>query len=139
MSNSLPEKLTDCLNYCGEILKQNNIEDARLNAELMLCEVLRFSRIDMYRNYDKQLSDQEITIIKEYLDRRILREPLQYIIGRTSFYGLEFIVNKNVLIPRPETELLVEKLLKDIKESGKKKISVFEIGSGTGCISIALA
>lgn len=95
--------------------------------------------MSLYLNFDKPLKQDETELLKNYLQRRISHEPLQYILGSTSFYGFEIKVNKSVLIPRPETELLVEKIIRDIEKSGKTKVSVFEIGTGSGCIPIAIA
>jgi release factor glutamine methyltransferase len=135
----IPRTTLEFINYSTELLKQKNINDARLNAELMLSDILNCERMNLYLDFEKPLATDEKRMFKEYLMRRLNHEPLQYILGKTSFYGFDFTVNKNVLIPRPETELLVEKILNDIKQSGKKDVSVFEIGTGTGCISIALA
>ncbi len=134
-----PVSILEIINYSAGLLKEKNIKDARLNVELMLCEVLGCTRTDLYLDFDKPLTIDETRIFREMFVRRLRQEPLQYILGKTSFYGMEFLVNRNVLIPRQETELLVEKVLTDIKNSNRKKISVFEIGTGSGCISIALA
>jgi release factor glutamine methyltransferase len=120
-------------------LEENQIEDARLNAELLMCDVLDYSRIDLYLNFNKPLNDVEIRKFESFVDSRIRREPLQYILGKTEFYGYEILLNKKVLIPRPETEILTEKVLEDILTSGKKYVSILEIGTGSGCIVIALA
>lgn len=139
MQNNVPVTLLDFLNYSTKLLKEKNISDARLNVELMLCEVLKCDRVKLYLNFEKPLSASEINIFREYLKRRLSREPIQYILEKTSFYGFEFKVNRKVLIPRPETELIVEKIINDIKENKKEKVSIFEIGTGSGCISITLA
>lgn len=95
-------------------------------------------RVSLYLNFDKPLKPAETEILKNFLERRISHEPLQYILGSTSFYGYEIKVNKSVLIPRPETEILVDKIIKDIEAGGKTRISVFEIGTGSGCIPVAI-
>lgn len=82
------------------------------------------------------LSDQQLKIIIEIIGRLKLLEPIQYIFGETEFYNLRFLVNKHVLIPRPETEELVEWI---INEEGNKNISLLDIGTGSGCISVSLA
>ncbi|HMQ68694.1 MAG TPA: peptide chain release factor N(5)-glutamine methyltransferase [Ignavibacteria bacterium] len=120
-------------------LSGNNIPDARLNAELFLCHVLKCDRVGLYINFDKPLNREETELLKNFTDRRIAHEPLQYIIGTTSFFGYDIRVNKDVLIPRPETELLADIIINDIKKSNKKKISIFEIGTGSACIPIAIA
>lgn len=131
--------LLDILNYSADLLKEKGIKDARLNVELMLCEVLKCDRMKLYLDFEKPLSMPEITQFKQFLKRRMSNEPLQYILGKTNFYGYEIEVNKNVLIPRQETEILVEKLLNDIVNSSKTSVNIFEIGAGSGCISIALS
>ncbi len=135
----LPVTVIEFLNTSADYLKNNSINDPRLNAELFLCDILNCNRMSLYLNFDKPLSKKEIALLNDYIDRRIKNEPLQYILGKTSFYGLDFKLSRKVLIPRPETEILVEKILDDIREINKDRISIFEIGSGSGCISIALA
>ncbi len=137
--NPHPVNVREFLQYSTDLLKNNGIKDARVNSELLLCDVLKTVRLDLYLNFDRHLNNDEVKAFNTYLNRRLNHEPLQYILGHTEFYGFEFIVNKNVLIPRPETELLVEMIFSDIQQCGKKNISVFEIGCGSGCISIALA
>lgn len=131
--------LLEILNYSSDLLKQKGIKDSRLNVELMLCEILNCDRMRLYLDFEKPLSLQEITQFKQFLKRRLTNEPLQYILGKTNFYGYDIEVNKSVLIPRQETEILVEKVLEDIIRSGKNFINIFEIGSGSGCIAISLS
>lgn len=95
--------------------------------------------MSLYLNFDKPLKSEESDLLKNFLRRRIAHEPLQYILGTTSFYGFDINVNKSVLIPRPETELLVERVIRDIKNNGKSSVSIFEIGTGSGCIPVAIA
>lgn len=136
---TVPVTTIEFINFCTDLLKRKNISEPRLTSELILCEIMNCSRVNLYLNFDKPLKKSESDLLKEYLNRRISHEPLQYIFGKTSFYGIDIKVNRNVLIPRPETELLVEHILNDIKESGRSEISIFEIGAGSGCISIAIA
>src|SRR5688572_8583385 len=120
MQSKIPETVTDFISLSTSLLKEKNIRDARLNAELMLCNVLQCDRIKLYLDFEKPLAKEEVKLFKDFLKRRLRQEPLQYILGKSHFYGLEFIVNKNVLIPRQETELLVERVLEDIRASQKK-------------------
>lgn len=131
--------INDALNYSTALLKKNKIKDARLNAELMLSEVIKYDRMNLYLNFEKPLSHAESAEFESFLQRRLKNEPLQYIFGKAHFYGMEFIVSKDVLIPRQETELLVERILDDIKKVKKDSLKLFEIGSGSGCISISIA
>jgi len=131
--------IADALNYSTALLKQNKMKDARLNAELILSEVIKYDRMNLYLNFEKPLSQQESSAFAAFLQRRLKNEPLQYIFGKAHFYGMEFFVSRDVLIPRQETELLVERILDDIKKKGKGTLKLFEVGSGSGCISISIA
>jgi len=139
MSEKKLNTLLEILNYSTDLLDKKNVSDARLNVELMLTDVLKCDRVKLYMDFDKPLSKKEISSFKVLLKRRLNKEPLQYVLGKTNFYGYDLIVNKSVLIPRPETEILVERVLEDIDSSNKKSVKLFEIGSGSGCISIALS
>ncbi|MEO6695917.1 MAG: peptide chain release factor N(5)-glutamine methyltransferase [Ignavibacteria bacterium] len=139
MQTDIPLKITDLIALSTQLLKDKGVEDARLNVELMLSDVMKCDRMKLYLDFEKPLTTEELKHYKSFLKRRLNHEPVQYILGKTYFYGFEFIVNKNVLIPRPETELLVEKIIEDIKISGKNINRIFEIGAGSGCISISIA
>lgn len=102
-------------------------------------EYLKMSRLDLALQPQKVLSDTESRKFGEALDRLKQHVPIQYIIGGTEFFGLKFRVNSEVLIPRPETEELVQWILEDLKEQGKKEIKILDIGTGSGCIAISLA
>jgi len=131
--------LLEIIKYSSNLLNDNNIRDSRLNVELMFCEILNCDRIKLYLDFDKPLKPDEIVKFKSMLKRRMQNEPLQYILGKTNFYGYEIKLNNKVLIPRQETEILVGKVLEDIFEAGKDFINILEIGSGSGCIAIALS
>ena len=127
----------ESINLSAKYLSEKGIDSARINAELLLADILKCKRLDLYLLFDRPLSDSELQLYREYLKRRANYEPLQYIVGKVEFYGLEFIVNRSVLIPRPETELLVENIINRHKE--ENKLSILDIGCGSGCISVALA
>ncbi len=127
----------ESLKLSTEYLEKKGIESPRLNAELLLGSILNCKRLDLYLKYDQPLTEDEINKYREYLVRRSKNEPLQYIIGKVDFYGLELKVNKSVLIPRPETELLVETIICNEKE--KSSLLILDIGTGSGNIAIALA
>lgn len=126
----------EALNLSTEYLIKKGIESARLNAELMLAHILNCKRLQLYLMFDRPLNERELSLYREYLARRAKREPLQYILGEVEFYNIKLKVNSDVLIPRPETELLVEKVIKDF--SDKSEIKFLDIGIGSGNISIAL-
>jgi release factor glutamine methyltransferase len=128
----------DIIKSSTELLSKKNIANPRLNVELMLCEVLDCDRVKLYLDFEKPLTKNELNLYREWFKRRLNHEPLQYITGHAYFYGYRFKVNEHVLIPRQETEILVEKVLEDIKNNPKENLSILEIGTGSGCISIAL-
>ncbi len=120
-----------------EYLETKGIESPRINAELLLAHILKCKRLDLYLSYDRPLSVEEIDQYRNFLKRRGQFEPYQYIVGSMEFYGLEFEVNASVLIPRHETEILVEEIITQYKNSGKVKI--LDIGTGSGNIAVSLA
>jgi release factor glutamine methyltransferase len=132
-------RVLDLLKVSENLLKEKNIDNPRLNAELLLCDVLKEQRINLYLNFEKPLSEVEIASYRTKLRRRLNREPLQYILGYADFYGLRFKVSPDVLIPRPETEILVEKAFEFISSFELINPKILEIGTGSGCISIAIA
>jgi release factor glutamine methyltransferase len=139
----MPEQKTwnilDLLKVTEVLLKEKNIDNARLNAELLLADTLNTERINLYLDFEKPLSETELTELRDKVRRRLNHEPVQYIIGHSEFYGLKFKVNSDVLIPRQETELLVEKCIELIKSYGPAILKILEIGTGSGCISISIA
>jgi len=127
----------DVLNKSTEYLEKKGIESPRMNAEILLADILKCKRLELYLMYDRPLTEKELTEYREYLKRRSTFEPAQYIIGTVEFYGLEFNVSPAVLIPRPETEILVETVIDSVNE--EDKLQIMDIGSGSGNISIAIA
>jgi len=100
---------------------------------------LEMNRLDLALDHGRELSASEEKKFEDALLRLLKHEPIQYIIGETEFFGLKFKVNKNVLIPRPETEELVQWILEDLKSSKTEEFSILDIGTGSGCIAISLA
>jgi len=127
----------ESLKLAKEYLEKYQIENPRLNAELLLSEVLNCKRLDLYTNFEKPLKEEEIQKYRKYLLRRTKGEPVQYITGKAYFYGFEFIVTPDVLIPRPETELLVEEVIDAFEKNESLKIA--DLCSGSGNIGITLA
>jgi release factor glutamine methyltransferase len=120
-------------------LTEKGFDESRLNVELLLAHTLRLKRIQLYTNFDRPLLEDELSSFKASFQRRMQHEPLQYIIGTTEFMGLEFSVDKRVLIPRPETEVLVELAVRFVGENyGGRPVRVLDIGTGSGCIAISL-
>lgn len=118
------------------ILKQNNIEEPILKSKLLLAFVLKQEKEYLLINDNKELSEKEEQEYEEVINRLIKGEPIQYIIGKQEFMGLQFEVNKNVLIPRADTEVLVEEVI-DIIEN--KELKVLDLCTGSGAIAVSLA
>lgn len=116
---------------------EKGIESPRYNAEALLAFVLQCERIQLYMQFDRPLADGEVDAYRDLVRKRSLREPLQYLLGTVSFFDLTLKVNESVLIPRPETELVVEKAIEYLKTIENPK--VLDIGCGSGNISIAIA
>ena len=127
----------DAINLSADYLKKKNIESPRINAEHLLSHVLKRKRLELYLSFDKPLNEDETNLYRELIRRRGTTEPLQYILGSVEFYGLEFRVTRDVLIPRPETEILVEKIIESFDKNSHLKI--LDIGTGSGNIAISLA
>ena len=119
----------------SDLLKQKEVPSYLLDSEILLSKTLRKSREELLINLDLEISQNSYLKFKEYLLRRSKKEPIAYIFEEKEFWSKSFNVNKSTLIPRPETELLVNKLLKIFKE---KKISILDIGTGSGCIILSL-
>ncbi|MCK5032066.1 MAG: peptide chain release factor N(5)-glutamine methyltransferase [Calditrichia bacterium] len=132
-------KVIDILKTTTDYFKDKQIENPRLNAEQLLAHVLDLSRVQLYVQFERPLSSTEVSLFRELIRRRAANEPLQYILGETEFMGLNFKVTPATLIPRPETELLVEHIIETVKNSKNENISIIDIGTGSGCIAISLA
>jgi len=123
------------LNWTREYLAGKGVENSRLETEWMLCAALGLDRVGLYINFDKPLSSEELAPFREMVARRAKREPLQYILGTQEFMGLEIHVSPAVLIPRHDTETLVEEAVRVSPDARR----ILDIGVGSGCIAIALA
>jgi release factor glutamine methyltransferase len=125
------------LGRAREILASGNIENAPLESELLLRHTLKLSRVELYLELDRALTPQEEKAFRQVVERRLSGEPTAYITRHREFYGLDFYVDPAVLIPRPESELLVEKALR-LAQNGTIS-TIAEIGTGCGAIAISLA
>lgn len=121
----------------GEFLAERGFENARLEADLLLSGVLGMRRLDLYLQFDRPVEASEIERYRQAVRRRLQREPLQYILGETEFRRIRLHVDRRVLIPRPETEVLVGKVLE--WAGGRADLSAIDIGTGSGAIAISLA
>ena len=123
-----------------DFFEKKDIPRTRLSAELLLASVLGLSRMELYLDYNRDLSKEELRVYKEYVLKRLEHVPIQYILGEAHFRNIRLYVDSNVLIPRPGTELLVEKALEEairiLNEKGH--INIVEIGTGSGAIVLSL-
>jgi len=133
--------INEAHSWASSFLDKHNIEFPVLEAELLIRNLYGWDKSQFYLNINKELTINDFNTLKAWLERRAKREPLQYIIGNQDFYGRNFIVNSKVLIPRPETELLVESLLNTANSiwGEKANLKVVDIGTGSGAIAITLA
>jgi release factor glutamine methyltransferase len=130
----------DAIRRGAEFLARKGVDSPRLQAELLLAHLLKLPRMQLYLAFDRMLSPEETCILREWVKRRGQREPLQQILGSVSFCGLEISVNPQVLVPRPETELLAETGWIYLKESPETQPgTALDFGTGSGCIAIAVA
>ncbi len=129
------------IKWTAGYLSEKGISTARLDGELLLAHLLGMDRTHLYMNFDQPLTKEELVAFKSLVKRRGNREPLQYITERQEFWSMPFKVSPNVLIPRPETELLVEEAIKAIKATFPQddSLNLLDIGTGSGALAAALA
>lgn len=129
--------IVEMLRWTTQYLEEKGFHNARLNAELLLSGVLGLKRLDLYLQFDRPLTPEELAEYRARLLRRVRREPLQYIEGEAAFRNLRLRVDSRVLIPRPETEQLVEAVLGWAR--GCSPLDALDVGTGSGAIALALA
>lgn len=125
------------LEWTTGFLKQKGVESPRLEAELLLAFARKCPRIRLYTDFTSPLSESEKSVMRELVQRRAKREPLAYLVGAREFYGRSFEVCSGVLIPRPETEVLVDVCLEKIPRDEVRQL--LEVGFGSGCVGITIA
>lgn len=130
-------KVLDAIILSADYLEKKGVESARMNAELLLAHILECQRLDLYLRFNQPLNTIETNTYRDFINRRGNFEPYQYIVGDVEFYGLKFFVDKNVLIPRQETEILIETILE--KSPKDEELKILDIGTGSGNIPISLA
>ncbi|MBC8477271.1 MAG: peptide chain release factor N(5)-glutamine methyltransferase [Dehalococcoidia bacterium] len=127
----------EVLDDARKVLTDSNIEDAPLEAEVLLRDTLKKDRVGLYLALDDELSTEQQNAFRDRLARRLDDEPTAYILGHREFYGRDFLVDASVLVPRPETELLVEKALEIARKH--RLFVIAEVGTGCGAVAISLA
>ena len=128
-------EILELINSGSKQLKRKNIYSHKLDSEILLSKVLSKRREELLINLSQKITAEKITEFQRLIKRRSSKEPVAYILEEKEFWSKNFIVNKNTLIPRPETELMVEKIVKIFKT---KDIFVLDIGAGTGCILLSI-
>ncbi len=129
------------LSECCDFLNTQGDQHPQLSAEWLLCHIAGLTRSQLYTSFDRTLTDSELTCLRSMAQRRAAGEPLQYITGEMPFRYIVLKCLPGVLIPRPETEILVDKALEEIDQKAQtsQKVRVVEVGVGTGCISCSIA
>ena len=120
----------------NNILKKNKIKSYSLDSEILISQVFQKNRIDIVLNPDKKLSDKEIFHYNKLIEQRSKQKPIAYITGKKEFWKYEFFVTKDVLVPRPDTEIIIEQTLKLTKN--KLSLKILDIGIGSGCILLSI-
>src|SRR5208282_670074 len=134
--------ILEVINKTTPYFEKQGIESPRLTIELLLAHLLKKKRMQLYLEFERDLDETTLEALRGMVKRRVAGEPLQYITGEAEFCGLRLMVDKRVLIPRPETELLVETVAGRVKGEGEERKAaarIVDVGTGSGCIAIALA
>jgi len=118
------------------ILKKHGIKSHKLDSEILMSQVFGKNRIDIILNFDMNLTIKEIEVFNNLIKERSKRKPIAYLLGKKEFWKYEFDINENVLIPRPDTEIIVEQVLKLTKN--KSRLKILDIGIGSGCILLSI-
>ena len=135
--NGKPWRIIDVINWGVDYFDNKSLENPRLEIEIFLQYIFDCNKIDLYLNFENEVSAPDLNTLKGYIKRRLGNEPSQYIVGKSNFYGRDFYVDNNVLIPRPETEILINTCIEFL--SMKDNPEIIDIGTGSGCIGITLA
>lgn len=130
-------RIVDLIQWSESYFREKSHQNPRLEIEWMLRSLLNCERLDLYMRFDEPLSDSQLSTLRGWVKRRSKNEPLQYITESCEFFGREFFVDTRVLIPRPETERLIDEAIKSIKHV--RSPNILDIGTGSGCIAITLA
>ena len=134
-----PQTLGEYLAWAANLLRERIIETPQLDAELLLSHILKVDRSYVICHSDDILEPQKKIDFFQLIERRLRYEPIAYILGRREFYGRTFLLNQDVLIPRPESELLVDFTLKILQEREKEPVHILDLGTGSGILGITLA
>ncbi|MBI3760219.1 MAG: peptide chain release factor N(5)-glutamine methyltransferase [Deltaproteobacteria bacterium] len=134
-----PVTIAEILKQASEILRDASVPNDLLDAQTLLAHALNCDRTYLIVNYNQQLSDEQLENYEHLIARRAAGEPLQYITGQQEFFGLAFEVTPAVLIPRPETEVIIEETIRLAQQRGDAQPIIVDVGTGSGCIAVTLA
>ena len=135
-----PWTILKLLNWAASYFTSHDIDNPKSTAEILLSHALRMQRIDLYLQYDRPLNRDELSVFKQLVQRRRNREPVAYIVGNKEFWSLPLAVTKDVLIPRPDTECLVETAMSILEnEPAGPPLRILDLGTGSGAVVLALA
>lgn len=129
-------KIINVLEWTTDYFKKHNLDEARLKAEILLADVLKFNRLELYQYFDRPLSKDELNIFKGYVKRAVNHEPVQMITGKVPFYNVDVFVSEGAIVPRPETEGMVAMIIEENKD--REGLKILDIGTGSGCIALSL-
>jgi release factor glutamine methyltransferase len=135
----VPRNAADMVRMAREFLERKGVEAARLEAELLVAHALSLDRLQLFLQFDRPVGPAEVDRARDLLVRRGRREPTAYIVGAREFYGRTFRVGPGVLIPRPETEHLVDRAIEIGRATPDRPLRIADLGTGSGCIAITLA
>jgi len=137
-TNAAPWTIGRLLSWTGEYFARHKVDEPRLSAEVLLAHTLGCRRIDLYARFENEPAPERVAVFRALVKRAAEHEPIAYLIGEKEFFSLGFTVTQDVLIPRPETETLVEVVLDRCKDRSIRAPRIFDLGTGSGCIVVAL-
>lgn len=130
--------VVELLKVSAGYLQKHGAESARLDAEVLLAHALSVRRLDLYLQFDRPLDEAQLSVYRSLVGRRARGEPVAYLVGHKEFMGLDFIVTPDVLVPNPDTEVLVQRAV-EIAREAQREVRVADVGTGSGCIAVAIA
>ncbi len=130
--------IVEVLKLASEHLQKHGSDSPRLDAELLLAHALGLRRLDLYLKFDRSLTEQELAVYRSLVARRAKGEPVAYLAGHKEFMGLDFAVSPAVLVPNPDTEVLVQEAI-TLARAANRLVRVADVGTGSGCIAVAVA
>lgn len=131
-------KIKEVLDRTTTFFKEKGFSTARLDSELLIAKALNLSRVDLYVQFERPFTEPELETCRDYVRRRGQGEPVAYIVGKKGFYKYDFLVEPGVLIPRPETEMIIDTVLEWAIDRKSDDLRIVDLGSGSGCIGLSL-